>query len=210
MDDEPPPPVVKAPAVDPSEELMKAAKEFLRLLPGYDECAGLLNSLVPLDLGHGDGLLILAPDNDALNVTLPSLEAAKRKRLALAHVMLYPTGASPFCRTWALNPTCQELTDKEKIVQAVFGLKMTDGTHQRIAPDSAEQLSNITEISGANVVDRHALPDAKVTILCVSSLMMSLALDEPLAREQVGGLDAKCPVPPAGPECPWRRRPRLA
>ena len=182
---------------------MGAAKDFLRQLPGYEQCgerllSSLSTSVLCDGLGHGDGLLILAPPNDALASALSSLEPPSLSRLALAHVMVYPTDASPIGEAWALNPTCLDLTDREKIVQAVFGLKMADGTHQRIAPDSAEQLSEITEIRGASVVDRHALPGAKVTILCVSSLMMSLALDEPLAREQVGGLDAKCPVSPPG------------
>ena len=182
---------------------IRAASDFLRQLPGYGQCAEWLLGSLPLSvlpnvIGHGDGLLVLAPSNDALASALSSLDAPELSRLALAHVMIHPAGASPLRGMWALNPTCPDPLDRANIMQTVFGLRMADGTYQRIAPDSARQLSDITQINEASVADRHVLSDANVTILCVSSLMMSLALDVPLAKEQMGGLDAKCPVPPPG------------
>ena len=184
-----------APAAAGAADPMGAAKAFLLSKPGYEEFAKkLLSSLKPstmLDVGNGDAFLIVAANNLALG-GLPSTESL-RERLAKAHVMRYPTGTSPISRTPILDPRTQQLQ-----AQPLSGLKMADGTHQKVLPPSAQQLDAITQIRGVSVVDRHVLPDAKVTILCVSSLMMSLALDEPLAREQIGGLDAKCPVPPPG------------
>jgi len=183
-------------------EPMQAALDFLLQTPDYEQFAKILLSALPqptfADLDDGEALLIIAPMNMSLVQGVSLLAAPDLCRLAKAHVMVYDTKtASPFCDTWILNKNHQDPTT-ESMMHRIFGLKMADGTFQRILPASSRQLTDITSIRGASVVDRHIITETKTTILCVNSTMMSVAMEEPFALEQIGGLDAKCPVPPPG------------
>ena len=179
-------------------------KDFLvRGVEGYNrQCAELLLSTLSQhpafkNLGNGADILILAPPPHAICSAFDRLPSQpERDRLASAHVVFVTSGTHPILQSTSVlkGPDTNE-------VVTMKGITTVEGTHQRVLPDSAAELAEIEQVGGANVekvCTLQLLPGGKLTILCVTSPMMSLALDTPFAREQVGGLDSKCPVPPPG------------
>ena len=198
---QPPPPPPLAPPYTLTKEIIDLLVREVEEYKG--QCAYLFIHTLSQhpafnSLGNGADILILAPPPHAIRNALQSLESQpeKKDRFAWAHAMFFTDGTHPIQSFSVLK---EPDTDE---VQTMKGIATVGGTHQRVLPDSAVKLEEIKQVGGANVEKvregLQLLSGGKLTILCVTSSMMSIALDTPFAREQVGGLDAKCPVPPPG------------
>jgi hypothetical protein len=203
MGDMPPPPSAQA-ASQPDDTLTKEIIDLLvEKVKVYDrQCACSFVHTISQhptfsSAGKGTDILIIAPPPHAIHNAFQRLKSQpERDSFAWAHAMFFTYGTPPIQSFSVLK---EPDTDE---VQTMKGIATVGGTHQRVLPDSAAKLEEIEQVGGANVEKvregLHLLSGCKLTILCVTSSMMSIALDTPLADEQVGGLDAKCPVPPPG------------